>query len=1068
MTTYTVTTGTPASPADYATLGIRATADVFNINGGYLRVDCDSRYGINGAAAASFGNIVPSATLGGSIEFNSTKVRLIPFNTGTGTVPAADTVISQGGASGKLIGVYSALNIAPTAAAAAMPASGYIKVRQWNGTSYAAGALTGISAAATAADGAGWLEVVGVDGSTATINRLNKFVVRGDWYDFQGATTSGSNATTYQIPTNGSGVNYFPGVWVETGTATGLYEFYPCAGTLTALAASIATDAIRGKYCWIAAATGLLRFGSDGTNSTGGYVPPSGRKIRIPNIFFVNCIAAASVNVLPNATLATRYKFSTTAAGVIDIDKACFNWNTNFQQPYSVTLSNVGIMTQLMVQEIASPIAWSQVGIGQEAANTQIGLSMILCTAGGTMANCTWTRATAVATNTVTMTDVSGLTVTDERTVNIALRTGAAVTHLFTRVSNSTWLRTDLGNGGASLTTCNDLTYTTTTYFDHPATTTATANPLYIWSLLLSCARIKFDGLDFGGLTLCQPYSGVLNLGLAGNSAIKLRNLGTAAAPLNMGGAVVDATWATAASTTVTVTTPTAHGLKVNDIIYVYATGNTGGATVGSKTVASVPTSTTFTFTGTSSTINSTLTYYPTMTAQLVNIVAAHNGYDFKFQRCYVPHLRTNLIVVGDNSNKGMTLESVLGDYLNAPTSITLNQYMKMIQSTHPLAAQSSVYGTHWLDMFTTAASANLAAQAWARTATTATVTSAAHGLRTGDSVIVNVSSDTAAIVLGLKSITVLTSSTFTFTCLNAGGASGTLTYVPLSGRIALTMNESTADTANAYTIDAGATAFTSAGGLYMPNVNDQITFSSLTNFIGHTSFPIAEAVMAGGTIGNYDITYSLDNGVTFHNLYYPRAGGTGTSGQFTFTVTSGAGVEVGDYAWGTGIAMNAKVTNVVGNTITVDTANTATVSGVIRFNHLPSEAIADASVGFPLKIRIKTSTANATAITSLYLYTASTVTSRSYTFPLDTITLTLTGLKAGSDIVILDSGTGAERLNVDANAGTTYNYVYSTTGNVDIGVFKAGYVPFYIRSYALSSLAASLPIAQVVDRAYA
>lgn len=81
--------------------------------------------------------------------------------------------------------------------------------------------------------------------------------------------------------------------------------------------------------------------------------------------------------------------------------------------------------------------------------------------------------------------------------------------------------------------------------------------------------------------------------------------------------------------------------------------------------------------------------------------------------------------------------------------------------------------------------------------------------------------------------------------------------------------------------------------------------------------------------------------------------------------------------------------------------------------------------------------------------------------------TLTLTGLQAGSDIVILEAGTTTERVNVDANAGTTYAYAYTATGDVDIGVFKAGFVPFYIRGFTLNGVNASLPIAQVPDRAY-
>ena len=85
----------------------------------------------------------------------------------------------------------------------------------------------------------------------------------------------------------------------------------------------------------------------------------------------------------------------------------------------------------------------------------------------------------------------------------------------------------------------------------------------------------------------------------------------------------------------------------------------------------------------------------------------------------------------------------------------------------------------------------------------------------------------------------------------------------------------------------------------------------------------------------------------------------------------------------------------------------------------------------------------------------------------LDVKTLSLTGLKSGSDIVILNAGTANERVNIDAHSGTTYNFIYQATGNIDIGVFKAGFVPFYIRDYALSELDSSLPILQVPDRNY-
>lgn len=82
--------------------------------------------------------------------------------------------------------------------------------------------------------------------------------------------------------------------------------------------------------------------------------------------------------------------------------------------------------------------------------------------------------------------------------------------------------------------------------------------------------------------------------------------------------------------------------------------------------------------------------------------------------------------------------------------------------------------------------------------------------------------------------------------------------------------------------------------------------------------------------------------------------------------------------------------------------------------------------------------------------------------------TLTLTGLVNGSDIVILAAGTSTERVNVNENSGTTYGHGYTDSGtSVDIGIFKIGYVPFYIRSYTLAASNASLPINQILDRNY-
>lgn len=58
----------------------------------------------------------------------------------------------------------------------------------------------------------------------------------------------------------------------------------------------------------------------------------------------------------------------------------------------------------------------------------------------------------------------------------------------------------------------------------------------------------------------------------------------------------------------------------------------------------------------------------------------------------------------------------------------------------------------------------------------------------------------------------------------------------------------------------------------------------------------------------------------------------TGTAAQFTITVANATQIVPGMFAEGTGIAINAVVALVVGNTVTLTLANTGTVSGEVYF----------------------------------------------------------------------------------------------------------------------------------------
>jgi hypothetical protein len=856
-----------------AQTGLKVGNDIYNINGPKLFVDSHSRYGVNQNTSTVIGTMTLSATLGGIVEYNSTKVRLISYDTGSGNVPTLDTIISQGSAIGKLLGVYSALNVAPTTAGEAMPATGFILIRQWNSVSYASGVLTGIGATSTGADRAGWLEIVGVDVLAVTVNRLNKFLAFGDYFDFLGVTTDGNRTTVYQLPTNG-GDMYVPGVEVETEISD-VYEFYPNAGSQTALDTKIATDAIRGRWCWISP-SGLVSFGYDGTNSSGGYCPPAGRKIRVPNLFFQCCLATGlTVNTTPHTTLASRMEFAVTGGGYIEMDKVSINWYLNFNQPYDVLLSNTFIFDNLTLNECASPIDWYNVGIGQSGLLSNFGLVFNYNFAGGTMDKCVWTRSVMTSSGNYvkSISYINGFTFTNERNHQIHGNRGNTATGCMTLTYSDDCIWTDclFGGGKSFISYCSDLLFTNTTYYDHPATTTAIVMGGYMFEFSYS-NYCKIDGVNFGGLRMCQPVNGIFSAGTF-SSYITCRNLGTYDEPLDLGDVRQDdVTWSRVA--TVATITKINHGLKTGDRVFVPVSSSATTITLAIKVLTGVLDPDTFTFVCINSGPTSgTISYFPVVSLYLFIVATAANN--ILVQRCFVPHTATNLFTA-DNSVKNLRIDNVISDYLNPFLTAALNLNMRSVSGNPLLTPQVSVYGTHRLDVFNADVTTNLTDLSWQRVTTVCTVTCVDHKLRTGLFININVSSDKNAVPLGTKVITVINSYTFTFTCLNIGDESGTLSFRTVVDRISLLMNEASNETADQVIDMTGTAAFTSAGGLVLPTLGDSVTFDSPTYRYGHAGFPIQEVIMAGGIISNFNLWYAIDkndgNGYSQEkNLYYTR-----------------------------------------------------------------------------------------------------------------------------------------------------------------------------------------------------
>lgn len=691
-------------------------------------------------------------------------------------------------------------------------------------------------------------------------------------------------------------------------------------------------------------------------------------------------------------------------------------------------------------------------------------------------------------------------------------------------------------------------TFTNTVYAD-VCTGTAWVNiPQSAIEFYTKSVNCVVDGITFDSVSRVQPATAMMAIGAAGCDNILLKNIGTSASYLELGNSTIVEGVAWSRSTTTATVTSTAHGLKVGDIISIRYSSSTAAIAIQNYAVATTADANTFTFTCTNGgTSSGFISYNMVGTAYIVSIANGAVANNIRAKRCYCNNTATG-VYVSDNSTNNITIDNCYGSNYKAQVLTAWNSNIRGVGATPSFAAQTSVYGSHWIDGFVWNIPPNTTDQSWSRTTTTACLTSNNHGLNTG--AIINVLDCNAQVPIPLNqySITSIGRDKFTFTCVNSGSATGTLTYEALTGRIGILGNEPTSTTSTQYSVISGSPKYTSAGTIYMPTTGMASQWVTPNYVLGHTSFPIAEAVMGGGTIANHTIYYAIDKGsgypvvqtssrsissniatimtsgshglvkgqqiyiqgisgtasavyngyknivstpsasaITYaavasdegqiadtggtispyYNLYYPRAGGNGSGAATTFTVTDAQGVMIGDYVWGTNVGYFAKVTNVdySTNTITVDVANLGTVSGVIRFNHLPIESSIDASIGIKFKWLISTTTNNTAAISSLYVWTRNTATSRAYQYPLDAIQLTLTGLKPASDVVIYQAGT--ETVRASADSVDSYVYSYYSTENIDIGIFKAGYIPLYIRNYALGSSNASLPVAQVVDRAY-
>jgi hypothetical protein len=536
MTAFTVNGGATTNWDTLTGGSTNATLDSYAIsNNTTLLIDTDSYQCANHSAAFGSLDTVTFSGVGGKLKIDGTNVRVIPYNTGTGNVPAIGTSITQGGVSGYFLGVWSGWQVEPTAVGAAMPASGFIKIKNKTGGNFAAGALGGIGATATGADVVGWIEVRGADTATITVPRIGAFEVVGDWFEL--GTTNGTRGQVLPCPTTATVAGVFPGVWIETAAGSGVYERFAGAGSIVALS-TIPTDE-RGKIVW--QTTGGIRIGSDGTNNV-GFLPPTGCKVRIPNVILTCCTRTAGSGsgprVLPASSLGTRQEFVTTAAGDINISNAVFQWYGNFLQAYRAKVYNSAFSDTLIMQEIASPLDVDNVIVAPTQAQLNLALNGASCFAGGTIKNCLFARFSLAASGAYVAQVLyfTGVTFQNVKTQTLLNRGNATTGTWITSLCQDCVWTDCVSIGGRFYGTTNArCALTNLRYADTFASTTGTGNGHYAVDLQIGCADCVIDGVDFLGLTNVHPYNGVVNLTACYDC--KVRNIGTFASPLNLGSA---------------------------------------------------------------------------------------------------------------------------------------------------------------------------------------------------------------------------------------------------------------------------------------------------------------------------------------------------------------------------------------------------------------------------------------------------------------------------------------------------------------------------------------------------
>lgn len=520
---------------DSATISGLLNGETITINGGSVTIDADVRWN---QQAAVFGSVTLSSTLGGSFLIDGTQVWEVPFSASSGSVPTQAALGSNGvtggtsGATGELTRVWATGSLDPATAGAAMPATGFIKLRSKTGTFQSGETITlpgGATVTASSAGKRSWIHAVGAAGSLINVSRLSTFSASGDWYEL--GTTNGLDNQTLQYPV----ADGCPAIWIETAVGSGVYEIWLNGGPGTASLWSTADS--RGKFFVCAPATGVITLAQRG-GVNNGLRPAAGLRVRIPNVLMSSSSATNwSLNIGSTADTTTLFTFSASSTGAINLGHISSNWYIRAADSYGLSLINSGVACGVTITNVKTTATLNNVGIGVYSTVQIHGLLMTGQFAGASLTDVFVTRFTAIP-NSACFDVVNGQNINLSR-----FRVVANCPFPFRVQGANTLSLTDFAGvrvSGNVINSCTNVTITNPRV-SHQLSGISTGTSFGSSFDITNCADLFIDGF-VGTFAADAPATNSVNglYNLTGCARVEVRNIGTVATPLNMlfGGAV--------------------------------------------------------------------------------------------------------------------------------------------------------------------------------------------------------------------------------------------------------------------------------------------------------------------------------------------------------------------------------------------------------------------------------------------------------------------------------------------------------------------------------------------------